>query len=273
MLADLQDSPFAEVDLWADSEVVARPEVERLTGPGATFRGVRVSSLLDRAGASPDAAEVTLVANDGFRATFAVQDVRTWPVQVSVARDGEPIPRSRGGPLFGTLPNVAYPAVGERYLQSWWVFYVTHVIVDTAEIALRVGDRVFTAADLAALEQVTVTAPHGFRTGWDAGLVPIEGVRVRDVLASAGADVQPDGRVRIRVVAPVPDDDEHALRLPAAALAEDDFVLGLRYGADHRPIPARLGGPLVLVEPAAYAQGTASEWPTMVRGLDVERAP
>lgn len=264
--------PFREVERLATTEYLAKPTNEHADPPPALFRGARLSELLARANAPEDATEVTLVANDGFRATFAAADVRTYPVMLSVLWDGVPITRSRGGPLFATLPNYTEPAIEERYSYSWWVFYVTHLVVDTAEVSVRVGDCTLDAAELAALPAAEVAVRHGFRVGWPSGELRIAGVRVRDVLAACHADLGPNDRARVRVMAPVPDGDDHAVRLGAEAIATTDVLLGLRFGADDQPIPARLGGPVVLAFPPGDTAGaTQSEWPTYVRGLDIER--
>jgi len=264
--------PFREVEQLATTEYLAKPSVERADPPPARFRGARLSALLARADAAPDLSEVTLVANDGFRATFAAADVLEFPIMLSVLWDGAAIPRSRGGPLFTTLPNQTAPAIADRYTYSWWVFYVTHLVADTASVAVRVGDRTFGASDLAALPQAAVDVRHGFRVGWPSGVVRIAGVRIRDVLATTGTMLGANDRVRVRVMAPVPDADEHAVRLDAAPIASSDLLLGLRFGPDERPIPARLGGPVVLVfPPGVTPTSSESEWPTFVRALEVER--
>lgn len=263
--------PYREVERLATTEYLAKPSVERADPPPARFRGARLSELLARGEAATDLSEVTLVANDGFRATFAAADVLAYPVMLSVLWDGARIPRSRGGPLFTTLPNHTSPAIAERYTYSWWVFYVTHLVADTAPVSLRVGTRTFDAAALAALPQASIELRHGFRVGWPSGIVRISGVRVRDVLAAAGVLPASADRVRVRVMAPVPDADEHAVRLDPAAIATNDLLLGLRFGPDDQPIPARLGGPIVLVfPPGVTPPSSESEWPTFVRALEVE---
>lgn len=262
--------PFREVERLATTEYLAKPTNENADPPPALFRGARLSDLLTRANAPSDATEVTLVANDGFRATFAAADVRTHPVMLSILWDGAPISRSKGGPLLATLPNYTEPAIEERYTYSWWVFYVTHMVVDTSEVALRIGDCTLDAAQLAALPEAAVVVRHGFRVGWPSGELRIAGVRVRDALAACEVTLGESDRVRVRVMAPVPDGDDHAVRLDAQAIATTDVLLGLRFGSDPQPIPARLGGPVVLAFPPG-AGGSQSEWPTYVRGLDVER--
>lgn len=263
--------PFREVERLATTEYLAKPTNEDADPPPARFRGARLSELMAHARAPADAAEVTLVANDGFRATFAVPDVHAFPVMLSILWDGVPITRSRGGPLLATLPNYTQPELEERYTYSWWVFYVTHLVVDTAEVAIRVGDCTLGSTELAALPQAEVAVRHGFRVGWPSGEVRIAGVRVRDALAACHAALDPTDRVRVRVMAPVPDAEGHAVRLDAQAVAGTDLLLGLRFGADDRPIPGRLGGPVVLVFPPGVSGPSQSEWPTYVRGLDVER--
>ncbi|MBK7777022.1 MAG: hypothetical protein IPI43_23330 [Sandaracinaceae bacterium] len=193
-----------------------------------------------QAEAPADAAEVTLVANDGFRATFAAPDLRTYPLMLSIRQDSVPITRSRGGPLLSTVPNFTGPAI-EGGTTSWWVFYVTHLVVDTAEVALRIGDCTLGRTQLAALPQP----------------------RSRCATASAWAGpAGPGDRVRVRVMAPVPDGDGHAVRLDARSIADTNVLLGLRFGADDQPIPARLGGPVVLVfPPGVGGPSQNAEWP------------
>lgn len=262
------------IERLATTEYDARAAVEAEHPELARFRGVRLSTLVETAHGSPSADAVTLVANDGFRGTFEMADVKTWPVMLSVALGGAPIPRSRGGPLFTTLPNVTFPQIAQRYTYSWWIFYVTDVVVGTEARTLRVGERTFDAAALDALPSMRMRARHGFRIGWPSGEVQITGVRVRDVLAAAGITLTPAQRVRIRVKAPVPDDPEHATRLSAEAIAAHDILLGFRFGPEDTPIAARLGGPVVLVFPEdARPTSAESEWPTFVHALEVENAP
>jgi hypothetical protein len=227
--------PFREVERLATTEYLAKPTNEDADPPPARFRGARLVELMARAQAPADAAEVTLVANDGFRATFAAPDVRTYPVMLSILWDGVPITRSRGGPLLSTVPNFTEPAIEERYNYSWWVFYVTHLVVDTAEVALRIGDCTLGRTQLAALPPAEVTVRHGFRVGWPSGELRIAGVRVRDALAACEAAVGPGDRVRVRVMAPVPDGDGHAVRLDARSIADTDVLLGLRFGPTTSP--------------------------------------
>lgn len=263
--------PFREVDRLATTEYSARPSVESDHPELARFRGARLSDLLARGGAPHDLGEVTVVANDGFRATFSASDVQRFPVMLSVTWDGTPIARSRGGPLFTTLPNEAHPEIAETYSYSWWVFYATHLVADTEPATLRVGERTFDAAALAALPQAEVRVRHGFRVGWPAGELRMTGPRVRDVLAAAGVTLGAQDRVRVRVMAPVPDAADHAVRLDAARIAGSDLLLGLRMGDESAPIPGRLGGPIVLVfPPGVDAPSSESEWPTYVRALEVE---
>ncbi len=264
--------PFREVDRLATTEYAARPSVESDHPELARFRGATLRALLERAAAPTGVGEVTVVANDGFRATFAASDLQEFPVMLSVAWDGAPISRSRGGPLFTTLPNEAHPRVAELYTYSWWVFYVTHLVVDTDAVALRVGERVFDAAALGALPQTELRVRHGFRVGWTAGELRMVGVRVRDVLAAADVSLGAFDRVRVRVMAPVPDATDHAVRLDPQAIATTDVMLALAMGDDTAPIPARLGGPIVLVlAPGDTAPSSESEWPTFVRELEIER--
>lgn len=262
------------IERLATTEYEARAAVEAEHPELARFRGVRLSSLIATTHASTEADEVTLVANDGFRGTFSMADVRTWPIMLSVAWDGAPIPRSRGGPLFTTLPNVEFPQIAQRYTYSWWIFYVTHVVVGTERRALEIAGTTLDAAALDALPRTRVVSRHGFRIGWPAGEVAVRGVRVSDVLAARGITLGERQRVRVRVKAPVPDDTEHAVRIDAATIRDHDVLLGMWIGERDEPITARLGGPVVLVFPESARPTTSeSEWPTFVRALEVEDAP
>jgi hypothetical protein len=262
------------IERLATTEYDARAAVEAEHPELARFRGVRLADLVATTHASASAPEVTLVANDGFRGTFAMADVQTWPVMLSVAMNGAPIPRSRGGPLFTTLPNVSFPQIAQRYTYSWWIFYVTHMVVGTEARTLRVGARTFDAAALDAMPRTSIRARHGFRIGWPSGEVVVSGVRIRDALAAAGVTLSATQRVRVRVKAPVPDDAEHAVRISAETIAAHDLLLAFRVGAEDTPLAARLGGPIVLAFPEDARPTTVeSEWPTFVHALEVEDAP
>lgn len=262
------------IERLATTEYDARAAVEAEHPELARFRGVRLADLVATTHASASASEVTLVANDGFRGTFAMADVQTWPVMLSVTMNGAPIPRSRGGPLFTTLPNVSFPQIAQRYTYSWWIFYVTHVVVGTEARTLRIGTRTFDAAALDAMPRTSIRTRHGFRIGWPSGEVVVSGVRVRDALFAAGVTLTPTQRVRVRVKAPVPDDAEHAVRISAETLAAHDVLLAFRVGTDDAPLTSRLGGPIVLAFPDdARPTSAESEWPTFVHALEIEEAP
>ena len=237
------------------------------------FSGVRVLDLVRRAAGGESAPEVTIVASDGFRATVSMDDVRLFPILLAMDANGAPLGRDHGGPLYSVFPFSGSPELAQRYTSSSWVFYVTHLLVGTAPPALRVGTRELGAAALAALPTTSISAVVGYRTGWPSEPVALQGVRVRDVLASAGVALGDGDHVRVLSRALITRGEERPTRISARDVLDEDVILALRYGPGADPIPSRLGGPTALAFPSEVgAHLTDHDWLTFVDGLVVEPA-
>lgn len=263
--------PFARVETLATDEIGTTESAESRSAEILHFRGARISQLVGRVPGGDLASEVTILASDGFRATVAMDDVRLYPIMLATEVDGAPLGRDHGGPLYSVLPVTEHPELSARYTSSWWVFYVTHLMIGTAPPAVRVGEHTLDAAALDAIPQAAITAAVGYRVGWPSEPVRLSGVRLRDVLAAAGTPVLPGGRVRVLSRAPITHSDERPTYVSASDVLEHDVILARRYGEGDNPIPSRLGGPLALAFPPEVVERMEEhDWLTFVDELVVE---
>lgn len=234
------------------------------------FRGVSISKLLDQVGVAPNVTEVTFVARDAFRSTVSLRDLRRYPIIIALERNNQKISRSDGGPLYLVFPYTQFPQLQQKYPDRFWAFYLTDMVVGTEPVHLQVGKRVFNAAALARLPQVTVEENVGYRIGWPVGKVKLYGVRVRDALAAAGLVLPPNGAVIVQGKSPVYRDTNNPIRLKASDINRCDILLATHWGNDQQPIPARKGGPVTLaLASACQAQPDERHWVTFVEKLDV----
>ena len=255
----------------------------------ATFRVARLEDILARAGGSAGHRDVTLVAYDGFRATIDVADL-AHPIGLALEADGHPIDRASGGPLFTVFPISETPSLLERYSSSWWVFYVTHILVDTPPARVRVVDRrpnrdatphAIDASVLGSLPRNRLTMSVGYRTGWPSEPVVLEGVLVRELLEVRDIVLEPGDEVRITTIAPLTRGDSRPTVLSADDVMLRPAMLAMRWapeGTAHDPestveIPARLGGPITLAVPAEVQQRLGDRvWLTHVDEILVQHA-
>ncbi|MBK9036374.1 MAG: molybdopterin-dependent oxidoreductase [Myxococcales bacterium] len=253
------DGPGATLD-WAALEAAADAHVRTVNPQNPTertrvvdFRGLLVRDLLDRYRASAAAGEITFVSIDGFRSSVDVAGLRGYRVLLAIAADAQPITRASGGPIFLVFPHTETPATVALYPDRYWSFYVTHLIVGTEPARLRVGDRVFDGAALAALPAATLDGPVGWKVHWPSTPVHLRGVRVLDVVRAAGVTLPAGGRVIVRGKASIHRDPADPLVLAVDDLERCGFVLATHWGADDAAISARLGGPVALAVPPACA--------------------
>jgi hypothetical protein len=247
---------------WPELDALATAHV-RTTNPHNTthleqiieYRGVPVSKLLDRFGAAPAATEATFVSIDGYRATIDLEDARRFPIALAVAADGAPIDRWHGGPMYLVFPHREHPE-SKRYSGRFWAFYVTDLIIGTEAATLSVGPRTFDRAALEALPPAELRGVATWKIGWPSTAVRLVGVRVDEVLRSAGISVPTNGRVIVRGKAAIHRDPKTPVELAAADVERCGFLLVMRWGRNERDeenVPARLGGPLALAVPPACA--------------------
>lgn len=258
---------WPDLDRMADTIVDTDLPPEGDVARHARFRVVTLDEILDRVGGSEGHREVTLLAHDGFRATIDVADLEAHPIGLAVEADGHPIERASGGPLFTVFPISETPSLLDRYSSSWWVFYVTHVIVDTPAPRVRIVDRrpnrdpsphVIEHGVIDTLPRNRVTMSVGYRTGWPSESVALEGVLVRELLEARDLLLEAGDTVRFLSVAPLTRGDARPTILTADDVMLRPTLLATHWaseGAADEPgamlsIDARLGGPLTLATPA-----------------------
>jgi len=234
------------------------------------FRGISIAALLDRFGNGDLNSEITFVAFDAFRSTVNQADIRRYPIALALERNGKPISRDEGGPLYLIFPQVQYPELGAKYHDQFWAFYVTNLIIGTEPVHLRVGGRELDAAALERLPQVTIDTEVGYKIAWPTGKVKLQGVRLRDVLATAGVKLPGDSAVVVRGKSPIYRDAKNPISLPAAAVANCNLLLVTRWGEDRQLIPAKMGGPVALAYPKdCPVDLTEKLWVTFVEEIEV----
>lgn len=236
------------------------------------FRGVRVGDVLERVGVEPGVEEITFAAYDAFRSTIKLRDAEKYPIVLAIEADGEPIPRSSGGPIFLTFPHDSFPETKKKYPDRYWSFYVTHMVVGTPEARLNIAGTAFDAAKLATLPQHVVNQRVRYKVHWPSNAVRLRGVKVRDLFAAAGVKLASGDAIRVVGLAPIHRDPKRPLTIAVADLDRCGVFVATHWGAADLPIPARLGGPLAL----AFAEScrddySAKRWVTMLRELHVVR--
>ena len=236
------------------------------------FRGVAVSKLLDKFGVAPEVTEVTFVSYDGYRATVNLSDLRQYPIIIALERNNQLLSRSDGGPLYLVFPYTQFPQLQQKYPDRFWAFYLTDMVIGTEPIRLQAGKRVFDAAALAKLPQVTIEENVGYRIGWPVGKVKLYGVRVRDALAAAGLTLPQDGAAIVQGKSPIYRNQANPVSLEASDVNRCDILLATHWDNDRKPIPAKMGGPVTLaLSSACQKQSDERRWVTFVEKLEVKK--
>lgn len=250
------------------------------------FRGIRVSDLLARIGTAPTASKITFVANDGYRATLDIGDLRRYPIILALEMNGMPISRSEGGPLFLVFPYKDFPELEYPYPDPFWIFYVSNIIVGTEPIALQVGDsrsnpsgnRTFTQTDLESLEKHTLEETVSYRMGWPSTPVELHGYRLRDILQLANIPLPQTGEVVIEAKASIYKGSDSPIRFDVSDVQNCDILLVIAWSPSEEPIPARLGGPITLAVPSTCPTSNGQtktipedlRWVTFVEGVRLQ---
>ncbi len=269
---------WAELTAMGTTHVVTtQPQDPTRKGVQIDFQGVLVRSLLERVGAQPEATEVTFVAIDAFRAPVAIADARRFDMLLAIAADGKPIPRDQGGPIFLIHPHTSQPETQTLYPDRFWSFYVTDMIIGTEPARLTIGARTLDAAALDGLPQHTWTGAVRYKSFWPSAPVRLRGVWLRDALAAADAVIPPGGSVVVRGKAAIHRDPRDPRAIIGGVVDRCDVLLATHWaetaGQDDLPIPARLGGPIVLAIPPACADRLGDPyWITFVEELVVTGA-
>ncbi|MBK1988548.1 molybdopterin-dependent oxidoreductase [Sphaerospermopsis aphanizomenoides BCCUSP55] len=235
------------------------------------FTGISVNTLLKKVGTQPGVTEITFVCYDAYQVTVKIQDLVNYPIILAVAKDGKPIERDQGGPIYLVFPYTQHPQLRKDYNEGMWAFYVTHIIVGTEEAQVRVGKRKFSLNDLDQLPQVTLTQNVGYRVWWPSGEVKVHGVRVRDVLSLAGVPLTTKGSVFVRGKPIVYHKASEVTSLPAKVIQDCDILLVTRWGNGKQQISARMGGPVTLAfSDKCQAKTQQLKWVTFVEELTIQ---
>lgn len=287
-IAESTELRWRELDRMAGTTVDTDLPPEGDVHRHASFRVVTLAQLLERADGPRARDDVTLVAYDGFRATIDVADLAAHPIGLAVEADGRPIDRASGGPLFTVFPISETPALLQRYSSSWWVFYVTHILIDTPPPRVNIVDRrpnrdptphsVY-ASVLTSLPRNRLTMSVGYRTGWPSEPVVLEGVLLRELLETRDILLEPGDEIRVNAIAPLTRGDSRPTVLSADEVMLRPTMLAMRWAPEGSTggaettvdIPARLGGPLTLAVPSEVQQRLGDRvWLTHVDEIVVQ---
>ncbi len=236
------------------------------------FQGIAISKLLEQVGVAPNVSDVTFIAHDAYRVTISLADLRKYPIIIALERNNQKISRSDGGPLYLVFPYSQYPQLQQQYPDRFWAFYLTDMVIGTEPIQLKVGKRLLTASTLNKLKPITLEETVGYRIGWPVGKVKLSGVRVRDVLNTAGISVPKGSAVIVRGKSPIYRQTTKPIRIEASDLDRCNIIIATHWGDNRQPIPASMGGPATLaLSSACQTQSDERRWVTFVESLEVTK--
>jgi hypothetical protein len=237
------------------------------------FRGILVNKLLEESIVEPDVEDVTIVAADAYYATISLKDLYRNQGLLTIAEYGKPIRRNDGGPIHMGYFRPDQLDKSEINKQRW-VHYVTHLIVGTEPLRLKVGEKMLERADLEKLSTHKITALVGYKIGWKSETVDLVGIKIRDILRSQNVSIPPTSILKVRRKSMDDRDPQKSVKIPAKLIDECDVMLAYKWGTDSQNIPASKGGPLTL----AYGNNCPSEtiknlaWLPFVESISVESA-
>jgi hypothetical protein len=232
------------------------------------FTGISVKKLIEKFGIDREITEITFVCYDAYQVTIKVQDLLKYPIILAIARDGQPIPRDQGGPIYLIFPYTQHPEIRKQYDEGMWGFYVTHVIFGTEEAKVSVGERELNLTDFDELPQVSLTQSVGYRVWWPSSQVQLSGVRLRDVLQLADVNLNKITSVIVRGKPPVYRVNTEPIELLTEDILKCDIILATRWGEEKQVIPARMGGPVTLAFGDNCPSRTKNQrWVTFVEEL------
>ncbi|NET02109.1 MAG: molybdopterin-dependent oxidoreductase [Sphaerospermopsis sp. SIO1G2] len=236
-----------------------------------TFTGIPVSDLLQEFMADKNITEITFVCYDAYQVTIKTEDLLKYPIILAIARDGQAISRSDGGPIYLIFPYTQYPETKQKYDDGMWAFYVTHMILGTETGKLSVNNQEINISKLDELQQVTIKEEVAYGARWPSDKIELHGVRLKDVLSLASIKMQPNQSVFVRGKPEIYQKSSDEQTLPFDILQKCDVILATRWGKDKQPIPASLGGPITLaISKKCPAETEKVKWVTFVEGLTVK---
>ncbi|WP_353930127.1 molybdopterin-dependent oxidoreductase [Okeanomitos corallinicola TIOX110] len=236
-----------------------------------TFTGISVKSLIQEFAVNQEVKEVTFVCYDAYQVTIKIEDLLNYPIILAIAKDGQPIPRSEGGPIYLIFPYSQHPEIQKKYDDEMWAFYVTHVIFGTEKAKVSIGTSDLQLANLDQLPQVTIKEKVAYGVKWPSDQVELHGVRIQDVLSLAGITLKPKQSVFVSGKPEIYQKHSAEQSLPFDIIQKCNVILATRWGQEKQPIPASLGGPITLaVSNKCPAEVKEFKWVTFVQGLTVK---
>jgi DMSO/TMAO reductase YedYZ molybdopterin-dependent catalytic subunit len=264
---------WAEIEALADTKFISiNPHPGAITTP-QEFQGISVQKLLEKAIINSGVEELTVVAADAYYTTIAIKDVYRNQGLLTILEAGKRIRRNEGGPIHLAYFRDANSPQGEIDKQRW-VHYVTHLIVGTEPLRLRVEKATLELADLEKLPTHKITTLVGYQIGWKYEPVDLIGVKLRDILRSQNVVMNNESVLRVRRKSMDDLDPQKSVKIPASLVNDCDVMLVYKWGTDAQSIPASKGGPITL----AYGNNCPSEtvknlaWLPFVESISVESA-
>jgi hypothetical protein len=262
---------FTELNRLATTHVsTPEPHPGRAETP-SDFRGVRISTLLDMAKIDPNLEKITFVCDDAYRVEVKVADVRKHNIILAIEKNGKNIPRSEGGPLYLVYPHVQSPELKEKYPSTSWGFYITHLILGTESINLKLGKQSLNQEQFEKIPKTILNNSVGYRLYWPEGKIKLQGVKLQDLFKAANLPLQPQTQLILKGKANVTHDPKNPIRLTGKQLEQCTVILASHWGEKLEKIPSKMGGPLTLAFDADCKKNwnQAPYWLTFVEEIEV----
>jgi DMSO/TMAO reductase YedYZ molybdopterin-dependent catalytic subunit len=264
---------WAEIERLSTTEVITYNLFADNPKAAVKFRGVPIKTLFDRAKVKLGAKAITVVAADAYYATMPLDRAVADQGLLAITANGQPIPRSNGGPLYMIFFNDPNNQ-NKSYKGQAWAYYTTHIIVGTEPLRLKVGNQTLSRFDLEKLPSHTLNTLVGYKIGWSSAPATLTGVKLKDVLAQQKLTIPTQSIVKIRRKAMTLNEPQKSVTLTADFMNRCDVLLAYRWGNDAQTIPAEKGGPLTL----AYGKNCTSDdakdlaWLPFVESISIEPA-
>ena len=275
-LSELQKLPKQEIKTTNPHNTENREAIQ-------TLQGVAVSQLLEKSVVDPDVKEVTFLSSNNYRVTVSLEDLQKYPILLAWAKDGKPLNRSEGGPLYLVFPYSNYPELPDKYSDAFWAFYVTNMVVGNEAVNVKVditsfdvASKVFDRNALDSLPQTTIEETVGYKFGWPVGKVKLTGAKLRDVIGKAEINLSSQRAVSIKGKSSLSSEPQSPVQLPPQEVKNCDIILATKWGENLASIPSSMGGPVALAFSSNCNNGVtmspknSQHWATLVERVEVK---
>lgn len=248
-----------------------------------TFQGIKISQLLEKSEVDSGVKEVTFLSSNNYRVTVSLEDLRKYPILLAWGKDGQPLSRSQGGPLYLVFPYSDYPELLDKYSDAFWAFYVTDMVVGNETVNIKVditpfdvGSKIFDRNALESLPQTTIEETVGYKFGWPVGKVKLTGVKLRDVINKANINLTSQTKVLIKGKSSLSSEPQEPVQLTIQEIANCNIILVTTWGENSAVIPTSMGGPVTLAfsnncnNGVTMSPQNSQHWATLVERIEVE---